>query len=51
MRVLLETLQQALDGGLQLGNARFEGADIRLEGNRFRFHTRLPSASLALTSR
>jgi len=32
MRVLLEALQQALDGGLQLGNARFEGADILSNG-------------------
>ena len=33
MRVLLEALQQALDDGLQLGNARFEGMDILLDGN------------------
>jgi hypothetical protein len=34
MRVLLEALQHALDCGLQGGNARFEGTDIRLDGNR-----------------
>src|SRR5207247_3910926 len=32
MRVLPEALQQALDGGLQLGNACFEGADILSNG-------------------
>jgi hypothetical protein len=32
MQVLLAALQQALDGGLQLGNARFEGTDILSNG-------------------
>src|SRR5262245_56468466 len=32
VRVLLEALQHALDGGLQRGNARFEGADILSNG-------------------
>src|SRR5262245_40634914 len=34
VRVLLEALQQTLDGGLQRGDARFEGADILSDGNR-----------------
>jgi hypothetical protein len=33
MRVLLEALQQTLDGGLQRGDTRFEGAYIRLDGS------------------
>ena len=33
VRVLLEALQQALHGGLQRGDVRFEGADILLDGN------------------
>src|SRR5262249_44089487 len=32
VRVLLEALQQALDGGIQRGNACFEGADILSNG-------------------
>src|SRR5215831_19579749 len=34
VRVLLEALQQTLDGGLQRGDARFEGADVLADGNR-----------------
>src|SRR5207248_6395706 len=33
VRVLLEALQQPLDGGLQRGDTRFEGADIFLDSN------------------
>src|SRR5262249_32018639 len=33
VRILLEALQQALDGGLQRGDACCEGADILLDGN------------------
>ena len=33
VRVLLEALQQMLDGDLQCGDARFEGAYILLDGS------------------